>query len=63
MKILLDSNVLLYAMDKNSKYHKISINIIENKNYQLFVSTKNISEILAVSSKIKIDKSLVLKFI
>ncbi len=63
MKILLDSNVLLYAMDKNSKYHKISINILENKNYQLFVSTKNISEILAVGSKIKIDKSLVLKFI
>jgi predicted nucleic acid-binding protein len=27
------------------------------------VSTKNISEILAVGSKIKIDKSLVLKFI
>ena len=63
MKILLDSNVLLYAMDKKSKYHTISINILENKKYELFVSTKNIAEILAVSSKIKIDKNLVLNFI
>ena len=63
MKILLDSNILLYAMDKKSKYHTISINILENKKYELFVSTKNIAEILAVSSKIKIDKTLVLNFI
>ncbi|MEA3450928.1 MAG: type II toxin-antitoxin system VapC family toxin [Bacteroidota bacterium] len=63
MKILLDSNVLLYVMDKNSKYHNISVSILENSKYELFVSTKNISEIIAVSSKIKIDKSKVLNFI
>ena len=63
MKILLDTNILLYAMDKKSKYHANSINILENNKYELFVSTKNIAEMLAVSSKIKTDKQLVLNFI
>ncbi len=51
MKILLDTNVLLYAMDRSSKYHKISISILENTEYKLFVSTKNIAEMFAVCSK------------
>ncbi len=63
MKVLLDSNVLLYAMDKSSKYHTASIDILENKTYELFVSTKNIAEVFAVCSKINIDKILVLKFL
>ena len=63
MKILLDTNVLLYAMDKSSKYNKISINILENEEYKLFVSTKNIAEIFAVSSKKKINKEIILKFV
>ncbi len=62
MKILLDSNVLLYAIDKQSKYHTISIDILENKNYELFVSTKNIAEVLSVCSKIGVSKDLILRF-
>ncbi len=63
MKVLLDSNVLLYAMDRSSKYHIASIGILENENYELFVSTKNIAEIFSVCSKIDIDKTLVLRFL
>ncbi len=63
MKILLDTNVLLYAMDRSSKYHKISISILENTEYKLFVSTKNIAEMFAVCSKKNISKQIVFKFI
>ena len=62
-KILLDTNLLLYSMDANSKFYEISTNILENEAYDLFVSTKNIAELLAVNSKLKIDKSITLSFI
>ncbi len=63
MKILIDTNVLLYAMDKSSKYHEVSVSILENEEYELFTSLKNISELISVNSKIGIDKKITLDFI
>ena len=63
MKILLDTNILLYAMDRSSKYYDISVNILENKEYELFVSTKNIAEAFSVNSKKGIDKKITIQYI
>lgn len=63
MKVLLDTNILLYAMDNSSKYNKVFIGILENPAYELYVSTKNISELIAVCSKLEIDKKIVLQYI
>ncbi len=63
MKVLLDTNILIYAIDQNSKYYKISINILKNMRYELFVSTKNIAELLSVTSKMGIDKNIILEYI
>lgn len=63
MKVLIDTNVLLYAMDKSSAFNKISVEILENTNYELFVSTKNISELIAVCTKQNIDRQIILAYI
>lgn len=63
MKVLLDTNILIYAIDQNSKYYKISINILKNMRYELFVSTKNIAELLSVTSKMGIGKNINLEYI
>jgi predicted nucleic acid-binding protein len=63
MKILIDTNILLYALDNQSKFYKKSRDILENKNYRLYISTKNIAEVFAVSSKLGIDKSYILSYL
>ncbi|NPA36838.1 MAG: type II toxin-antitoxin system VapC family toxin [Chlorobi bacterium] len=63
MDVLLDTNVLFYFFDKSSKYHNLSSEIIENLDNRLFVSIKNISEFISVSSKIGISQKQVIDFI
>ena len=63
MKILIDTNVLLYAMDISSKYHEVSVRILENEKYELFISLKNISELISVNSKKEVNKKITLDFI
>ena len=53
--LLVDTNVWLYAMDKSSIYYQSAKIILINPNYNLFITTKNISEFFAVTSKYKID--------
>lgn len=55
INVLLDTNVLIYAMDKGSVHHQVADAILLNPNYNLFITTKNISEFFAVTSKHKID--------
>ena len=45
-------------MDKDSKYYPIASDILLNPDYQLFTTSKNISELCAVASKLKIDNNL-----
>ncbi len=63
MKILIDTNILLYALDSHSKFYKTSRDILENKNYRLYISTKNIAEVFAVSSKMGLDKSHIISYL
>ena len=50
-KILIDTNVLIYSIDKNSVYHRKAYNIVNNNNLDLYTTSKNISEFLVVTSR------------
>ncbi len=60
--LLVDTNVLIYVFDEGSMHHQIANSILLNPNYKLFITTKNISEFFAVTSKIKIDHQRCLNF-
>ena len=60
--LLLDTNLLLYALNKDSDNYNISISVISNLNYNLFLTSKNISEFFAVTSKLKIPLETVFNF-
>jgi predicted nucleic acid-binding protein len=49
--ILLDTNVLVYAIDKDSKYHLWSKNFFENEKFVLYITSKNVFEFLSVVTK------------
>ncbi len=45
-KVLLDTNVLIYSIDEESKYFKKAQNLISEQNRDLFTTSKNLSEFL-----------------
>ena len=53
--ILLDTNILIYAFEETSDFHKKSAELFLNEENNLFVATKNISEFFAVCSKLSLD--------
>jgi len=61
-KVLIDTNILIYGMDESSEFHKKSKEILTNNKFNLYITTKNISEYFAVCTKLKIDKKIVLGF-
>lgn len=50
--VLIDTNLLIYAMDKTSIHHESASHILLDPNHNLYTTTNNISEFFAVSSKI-----------
>ena len=62
INLLVDTNVLIYAMDNSSAYHPIASSILANPDHKLFITTKNISEFFAVTSKLKIEQKKCLDF-
>ncbi len=61
-KIVLDTNVLIYALDIQSAFHERSVAILQAEDNQLFITTKNISEYFAVCSKLAIEREKVFGF-
>jgi len=59
--ILVDTNVFIYYLDNSSQFFNDANNILE-PNANLYTTTKNISELFAVTSKIGIDLKLVFDF-
>jgi len=53
-KILIDTNVFLYDLDKSSLHHKKASEILFS-GVSLVTTSKNISEFFAVTSKVKAD--------
>jgi len=63
-KVLLDTNILVYSIDEESKYFEKSQTIIQNTNLELYTTSKNLSEFLAVITRIpdnsiSIDEALI----
>lgn len=51
---VLDTNILLYALDEDSEYHQAAKALLEDESCDLFLTTKTISEYFAVASKLNI---------
>jgi len=49
--------VLVYAFDSSSEFHKQAVDQLRNEENNLFITTKNVSEFIAVCSKLKLDFS------
>lgn len=54
-KVLLDTNVLIYALDASSGYHQRSVALLTDPNAALYLTTKNITEFFAVCSKLGVN--------
>jgi len=50
-KALVDTNVLVYAIDENSQFYVKAQRFLFNPNYDLFTSSKNLVEFLAVVTR------------
>ena len=60
--LLLDTNILIYALDENSKFHQRAKNILTDGKYNFFITSKNISELFAVCTKLNLDKDKIWGF-
>lgn len=61
--VLLDTNILLYAIDEESKYFKSVQRLLNSDTINFFTTSKNISEFLSVitripNSSISVEKAL-----
>ncbi len=52
-KILVDTNILIYSIDADSKFHKKSLEILLDPENKLYTTSKNISEFLVVLTRAK----------
>ena len=50
-KLLVDTNILIYGIDKDSKFFDRSRNILDHSDNQLVTTSKNIFEFLAVVTR------------
>ncbi|SHG44566.1 Predicted nucleic acid-binding protein, contains PIN domain [Fodinibius roseus] len=50
-KLLVDTNVLVYGIDQDSQFYSKARDVIENTKNQLFTTSKNLSEFLAVVTR------------
>jgi len=50
-RVLIDTNILIYYIDKESIFNSVAEQIIDQSDYDLYITSKNISEICAVLSK------------
>ncbi len=50
-KMLLDTNLLYYSIDKTSAFHSVSQRFIDEVDNDLYTTTKNISEFLVATTR------------
>lgn len=50
-KLLVDTNILVYGIDEDSKFFAQSRNILDSSEYQLITTSKNLLEFLAVVTR------------
>lgn len=64
-RVLIDTNVLIYSIDTESKYFKQSQYVIFNNEIEIFTTSKNLSEFLSVVTRfpekqLSIDDALII---
>jgi predicted nucleic acid-binding protein len=52
-KLVLDTNILVYGINKESKYFDTIRNVLDSEDYSFFITTKTVSEFVSVFSKLK----------
>ena len=55
-KIGVDTNIFVYALDNSSIYHSICDTFLKDTENELFTTAKNLSEFVAVCTKIGIGQ-------
>lgn len=50
-KLLLDTNILIYAIDQESKFFTDARKVLESSDYHLLTTSKNLSELLTVITR------------
>ena len=63
MKILLDTNILIYYINKSGEFNKQATDIIKNGKYKKYICTKNISEFFVVMTKYKVNWINIMKYL
>lgn len=51
-KLVLDTNVLIYGINEESEFFERVREVLENRHYSFYVTTKSISEFISVLSKL-----------
>ncbi len=52
-KVVIDTNVLVYAIDRDSKFHHWSQSILNSNKFEIYTTSKNLSELLSVLTSSK----------
>lgn len=50
-RLLIDTNILVYGIDQDSKFYSLSRKILDHSNHQLVTTSKNLLEFLAVITR------------
>lgn len=53
-EVILDTNVLIYALDKSSPFHGRAAALLQDTSFSFRITSKNISEYFCVCSKTKV---------
>jgi len=60
--IFIDTNILVYALDKQSVFYYKASGLLTNENNNLFITTKNISEYFCVCTKMNLNRDTIFNF-
>jgi len=60
-KIIIDTNILIYSADEKHPFYNYSIGIIKEHFNNICITSKNISEFVAVQSKANIPYVTIIK--
>ena len=61
-KVLIDTNIFIYALDADSVHHAASLRFLQEAEALLFTTSKNLSEYFAVCTKLNLERDKVLGF-
>jgi len=62
-KITIDTNILVYYINKSGEFNKQATDILQNSEYQKYITTKTISEFFVVMTKYKVEWNNIIKYI